>query len=82
MDTAGTGALPGEPQRRRGHPDEVFDYTLYHAVPGAWRSVAHMRAALSNIEWLEHAAFLRLRADQQDEAMKKAQRRQAARRGR
>lgn len=52
----------------------MYDYTLFHAVPGAWRSVQQMRAALSNLEWLEHAAYLRYKHDLEQAAMKRAQR--------
>jgi hypothetical protein len=56
----------------------AFDYRLFHDVPGAWRSVAHMRVCLANKEWIEHAGFLRWRERLRDQERDKAQRRAAA----
>lgn len=55
-------------------PDLEFDYTLFHAVPGAWPSVEDMRATLTGREWYEHAAFLNRRQRAQQRAMDRARR--------
>ena len=70
------------PFRLARHPDQEFDYTLFHAVPGAWRSVDELRASLSNREWIEHAAYLRRKREAEDKAMKQAGRRNVGGAGR
>ena len=77
------GVLSGGSERdtrQRGKPDVVFDYLLFHSVPGAWRSVGEMRAVLPNIEWVEHAAYLSLKQDEESAAMERARKRAARKR--
>lgn len=55
-------------------PALEYDFTLFHACPGAWHSVEQMRACLSEPEWLLHAAWLRRKQAAEDAALKRASR--------
>lgn len=53
----------------------MFDLMLFHECRGAaWKNVPHMRECVSNVEWLEHAAYIRRQRDLEEAAIKKAQR--------
>lgn len=69
-----TGRLPppatsgGGPMR--GQPDVLFDYTLASHLHMSVDAVRRF----PNGQWIEWAAFLRFKSDQEEAAMKRAQR--------
>lgn len=54
-------------ERFEASPDMEFDFLLARKL--GWRSVAEMRAGMSNREWLEWGIYLARQAQQRQMAM-------------